>query len=102
MQSKRRAKEKPGNGPQAVEHMPHSSGQTSESALKCDSVKKPSTDPGPKTAGSETTAIPGRLEDLALGQKIHEGQSTDERTVVTPAAGSGNSIIVSPRQVQNL
>ncbi|XP_058249568.1 DNA excision repair protein ERCC-1 [Hemibagrus wyckioides] len=113
VQSKSRAKEESGHGPQTGENIP--AGQRSDCALECGSITKPSTDAGktqtstkekgspvPAIAGSETSVIPGRLEeDLAPGQKMDEGQSTEERTVVTPALGSGNSIIVSPRQRGN-
>lgn len=112
VQSKSRAKEKSGHGPQTGENMP--AGQRTDCGLECGSITKPSTDTGktqtstkekgspvPAIAGSESSVPPGRLEeDLAPGQKMDEGQSTEERTVVTPAIGSGNSIIVSPRQVQ--
>ncbi|XP_026997604.1 DNA excision repair protein ERCC-1 [Tachysurus fulvidraco] len=119
VQSKNRDKEKSGpeseTGEAILQDVLKAAGQRSGSALECGSITKLSTDAGkaqtstkgsrspvPNVAGSETSLPPGRLEDdLAPGQKMKEGQSGEERTVVTPAIGSGNSIIVSPRQRGN-
>lgn len=110
VQSKTRADERPGHGPQTgdlPQDVLRATGQTSDMTRKCGSLNRLSTDAG-KTpepalpiAGSESSAVPGRLEeDLGQGQKSDEGQSTEERTVNQSAVGSGTSIIVSPRQVQ--
>ncbi|XP_026768979.3 DNA excision repair protein ERCC-1 [Pangasianodon hypophthalmus] len=116
VQSKSRAKERP--GPQTgdlPQDVLRAAGQRSDVALDCGSVTKPSTDAGktqtstkgrrspePTIARSETSAVPGRLEeDLGQGQKMDEDQSTEECTVTPQAIGSGNSIIVSPRQRGN-
>lgn len=118
VQSKSRAKERPGDGPQTgdlPQDVLRAAGPRSDISLECGSVTKPSTDAGetrtstvergspePTIARSETSALPGRPEeDVGQGQKMDEGQSTEERTVLPLAVGSGNSIIVSPRQVQN-
>lgn len=112
VQSKSRAKERPGDLPQDVHRAAE---QRSDTALECGSVTKPSTDAGkaqtstkermspePTIAGSETSAVPGRLEeDVGQGQKMDEGHSTEKGIVMPPAIGSGSSIIVSPRQVQD-
>lgn len=111
VQSKSRAKENPGHGPQSVD-LPQevfsATGQRSDLALECESITNPSTDtcktstkesnPDEVKAGSKKS---GCLDDvLEQGQKTDEGQSTEERPVIPQAVGSGNSIIVSPRQVQ--
>ncbi|KAF5903105.1 DNA excision repair protein ERCC-1, partial [Clarias magur] len=111
VQSKNRAKEQPGHGPQTGDlpkDVLRAAGQRSD---ECGSVAAPSTDAGrdterqssePTITGSETSAVPGNLKkNLLQGQKMDEGQSTEERSVLTPAVGSGNSIIVSPRQRGN-
>lgn len=112
VQSKSRAKERPrGDLPQDVHRAAR---QRSDISLECGSVTKPSTDAGktqtstkekispePTIVGSETSAVPGSLEkDLGQGHKMDEGHSTEERIVMPSAIGSGNSIVVSPRQVQ--
>lgn len=118
VQSKSRAKERPGDGPQTgdlPQDVLRAAGPRSDISLECGSVTKPSTDAGktrtstvergspePTIARSETSALPGRPEeDVGQGQKMDEGQSTEERTVLPLAVGSGNSIIVSPRQRGN-
>lgn len=57
--------------------------------------------PGPTKAASQTTAVTERQEEhLAEEKKAKEGQSTEELSVASHLSGSGNSIIVSPRQVR--
>ncbi|XP_036430307.1 DNA excision repair protein ERCC-1 [Colossoma macropomum] len=83
---------------------------------KCESVTKSSTDfgkpqtriseregPGPTKAALETTTVSEiQKEGLAGGEKKkEEGQSTEELSVASHLLGSGNSIIVSPRQRGN-
>lgn len=105
VQSKNKANERSGHGPQTGDVRPV--GQRSD---ECRLIAAPSTDAAremerqslePTISGSETSAVPGRPEEnLVQGQKMDEGQSTEERTLLAPAVGSGNSIIVSPRQVK--
>ncbi|TSU62992.1 DNA excision repair protein ERCC-1 [Bagarius yarrelli] len=100
VQSKSRAEERPADGAEKEQHIP-------QGALECDSATKPSNtqtsteEPGhPEltAAGSELPVLSVRLEeDLATGQKGDGGQSA----LITPPTGSGNSIIVSPRQRGN-
>ncbi|XP_076857765.1 DNA excision repair protein ERCC-1 [Brachyhypopomus gauderio] len=56
---------------------------------------------GPATVASEMPRDPGRQEEDLGGVKENEGQSTEERNSMAHLLGSGNSIIVSPRQRGN-
>lgn len=113
VQSKNRAKEKPDHRPpfgDLAQDVFRAAGKRSEIVSECESVANSSTDtwksrtkdrdPEAVKARSEKSEGPGSLdEDLEQGQKMDESQSSEERPVIAQAVGSGNSIIVSPRQV---
>ncbi|KAI5106934.1 DNA excision repair protein ERCC-1, partial [Silurus meridionalis] len=114
VQSKNRAKDRPGHAPQTEDpsqDVLRTAGQRSGITLergsfttdagKTQTNTKARGSPEP-TVGSETSVVPRSLEEnLIPGQQADEGKNTEERTVLPQAIGSGNSIIVSPRQRGN-